>query len=479
MKRPDPNGSGARVGRTGIATKTPTRIATKAHTRVPCPLACAGVALALAWAPAPAHAQTESVVALTGARVLDVASGRYLENATVVVRGERIEAVGNGDVPASAQQIDLSGHTILPGLLDMHTHLTSDPSGGSSDHAMHEWPGYAAIVGAKNARLTLMAGFTTVRNVGGEEFADVALKQAISEGLVPGPRVFTAAHSLGITGGHCDNNGYRPDLFDEPGIEQGIANGPDEVAAAVRYQLKYGADVIKICATGGVLSAGAAVGVPQYTIEEIRSIVETAAMAEKKVAAHAHGNEGIKNAVRAGVASIEHGSILDDEAVALMKEHGTYMVPTMMAFDAVVRGARDGFLTPFSAQKALQIEPHFQNSIRLAIENDVKIAFGSDAGVFPHGTNADEFRLLVEAGMTPDRAIRAATLDAADLLGESADLGAVEAGKLADLIAVRGDPLDDVEALKDVAFVMKGGVVYKRDGVPVEVEPALAGRRGR
>jgi imidazolonepropionase-like amidohydrolase len=361
----------------------------------------------------------------------------------------------------------------------MHTHLTGDPSGGDSDHTMHEWPGYAAIVGAKNARLTLLAGFTTVRNVGGGEFADIALKQAIREGVVPGPRVFAAAHSLGITGGHCDTNGYRPDLFDEPGIERGIANGPEDVAAAVRYQMKYGADVIKICATGGVLSAGDAVGVPQYTIEEIRSIVETAEMAEKKVAAHAHGNEGIKNAVRGGVASIEHGSILDDEAVALMKQHGTYLVPTMMAFDAVVRGARNGFLTPFSARKALEIEPHFQNSIRLALENDVKIAFGTDAGVFPHGTNADEFRLMVEAGMTPARALRAATVDAADLLGRSDDLGSIEAGKLADLIAVAGDPLADVEVLKDVSFVMKGGVVYKQDGVPAEVAPAQAGRRDR
>ncbi len=423
-------------------------------------------------------AQDAPPVAITGARILDVATGTYLEGRTILVRGDRIEAVGPDlDVPADATVEDLSGHVVLPGLLDMHTHLTSDPSGGSSDHRMHEWPGFAAIVGAKNARLTLMAGFTTVRNVGAGEFADVALKQAIERGIVPGPRVFAAAHSLGITGGHCDDNGFRPDLFAEPGIERGIANGPDEVAAAVRYQLKYGADVIKICATGGVLSAGDAVGVPQYSLEEIRSIVETAAMAEKKVAAHAHGTEGIKTAVRAGVASIEHGSILDDEAIALMKERGTYLVPTMMAFDAVVRGARSGFLTPFSARKALEIAPFFENSIRMAIAADVNIAFGTDAGVFPHGTNADEFRLLVEAGMTPTRAIRAATLDAAELLGRSEDLGSVEEGKYADLVAVTGDPLANVETLKDVSFVMKAGVVYKRVGQPVEVTPAQAGRR--
>lgn len=433
----------------------------------------------LQLAAAPLASQEERVVAITGARVLDVAAGSYAEGHTILVRGDRIEAVGpNVDVPADAEIEDLSGHTLMPGFLDMHTHLTGDPSGGSSDHVMHEWPGYAAIVGAKNARLTLMAGFTTVRNVGGGEFADVALKQAIDEGIVPGPRVFSAAHSLGMTGGHCDRNGFRPDMFEEPGIERGIANGPEEVAAAVRYQVKYGADLIKICATGGVLSAGDAVGVPQFTLEEIRSIVETADMAERKVAAHAHGSEGIKTAIRGGVASIEHGSILDDEAVALMKEHGTYLVPTMMAFDAVVRGARDGFLTPFSARKALEIEPHFQSSIRLAIAEGVSIAFGTDAGVFPHGANADEFRLLVEAGMTPARAIRAATMDAAELLGRSADLGSVEPGKYADLVAVRGDPLADVETLKDVSFVMKGGVVHKRGGVPVEVPPAQAGRRG-
>ncbi|HUG01509.1 MAG TPA: amidohydrolase family protein [Longimicrobiales bacterium] len=434
----------------------------------------------LLLAAAPAAAQDGGIVAITGARVLDVSTGSYRDGLTILVRGDRIESVGaDVDVPPEARVEDLSGHSLLPGFIDMHTHLTGDPSGGSFDHALHEWPGYAAIVGAKNARLTLMAGFTTVRNVGGGEFADVALKQAIDEGLVPGPRMFTAAHSLGMTGGHCDTNGFRPDLFEEPGIERGIANGPDDVAAAVRYQVKYGADVIKICATGGVLSAGDAVGVPQFTLEEIRSIVATADMADRKVAAHAHGNEGIKTAIRAGVASIEHGSILDDEAIALMKEHGTYLVPTMMAFDAVVRGARDGFLTPFSARKALEIAPFFENSIRLAIAEDVKIAFGTDAGVFPHGANADEFRLLVEAGMSPARAIRAATADAADLLGRAADLGSVDAGRYADLVAVRGDPLGNVEALKEIAFVMKGGVVHKRGGQPVEVTPAQAGRRGR
>ena len=428
-------------------------------------LSLLAAAPALAQQPRPAPAAR--VVAIRAGRLLDGTGAAPRENVVIVVRGNRVAEVGPGvSVPAGAEVVDLSGWTVMPGFIDMHTHITSDPSNGYADHEVHEFPGYSALVGAKNAHATLLAGFTTIRNLGAAEWADVALRQAVDGGLVPGPRIYTAAHALGSTGSHCDTNDFRPDLRPELGVEEGIANGVDAVRAAVRYQIKYGADVIKVCATGGVLSAGDAVGAPQYSADEMRAIVETAAMSGRRVAAHAHGTEGIKTAIRAGVASIEHGSMLDDEAIALMKERGTYLVPTMMAFDYVVSAARAGRLAPWPAAKALEIAPHAQQGVARAIRAGVPIAFGTDAGVFPHGTNADEFRLLVGAGMTPQHAIEAATREAAKLLGVR-DLGTVEAGKLADLVAVRGDPLADVGILKQVGFVMKDGVVYKRDGMPL------------
>jgi imidazolonepropionase-like amidohydrolase len=425
---------------------------------------------AAAWevAPTPVAAQevkipdSAHVVAIRAGRLIDAVDGQVRENLTIVVRGNRIEAVGRDvRVPSGAERVDLSGYTVMPGFMDMHTHLTS---GGGPDW-FRQWPGYAAIVGVANARKTLLAGFTTVRNVGGREWADVALRDAINNGLVPGPRMFTAGYTLGITGGHCDRNGFRPDVVAvEPGIEQGKFNSPEQARAATNYMIKYGADVIKVCATGGVLSEGDAVGVQQPSFAELKEIVQTASLADRRVAAHAHGTEGIKAAIRAGVASIEHGSMLDDEAIRLLKEHGTYLVPTMMAFENVKERAEKGQLRAGPAKKALEVHPHYRKSIVRAIEAGVPIAFGTDAGVYPHGTNADEFRLLVEVGMSPMQAVLAATREGAKLLGQAKDLGTVEPRKFADLVAVRGNPLEDINLLKRVDFVMKDGFVYKRDG---------------
>lgn len=476
---PGPRPAAPPRARPRASAADPTRFATPTGAAASAVAAAAALLLAPLAAPAgglgaSAAAQeitepdSSRVVAIRAGRLFDGTGAGLREDVTIVVRGDRIAAVG-GDVrvPDGAEVVDLSNRTVLPGLLDLHTHITGDPSGGYTDHRLHEWPGYASLVGAKNARRTLLAGFTTIRNVGADEWASVALRQAVEDGVVPGPRIFTAAHSLGITGGHCDLNGYRPDALEESGVEQGIANSADGFREAVHRQLKYGADLIKFCATGGVLSQGDAVGVQQLTLEEMRALVEAAHMAEAKVAAHAHGLEGIKTALRAGVNTIEHGSMLDEESIRLFRETGAWHVPTMMAFEEVTRAAREGRMTPHSAQKALEIAPHFESSIRRSIEGGVKIAFGTDAGVFPHGRNAEEFALLVEAGMTPAEALVAATGDAARALGQADRLGTVETGKAADLVAVAGDPLEDVTVLEEVDWVMKGGVVYKRDGRPV------------
>jgi imidazolonepropionase-like amidohydrolase len=318
----------------------------------------------------------------------------------------------------------------------------------------------------QHARATLMAGFTTVRNVGASgRFDDLALRKAIDEGWTEGPRIVAAGHSLGIRGGHCDDNGFRPGMFD-PGIEEGIADGPDQVRAAVRYQIKYGADVIKTCATAGVLSEGsAAVGVTQYTFEELKAMVDEASKLGRKVAAHAHGTEGIKIASRAGVSSIEHGSFLDEEGARLMKAHGTYLVPTLSAAEGVERAAKTGVLKGLRAEKALAAAAAVRNAIKLAVVNKVPIAFGTDAGVVPHGGNAHEFQLMVEwGGMSNMDALVAATSNTAKLLGWEKNVGSLTAGKWADIVAVSGDPLKDIRATEKVVFVMKNGVIFKQQG---------------
>lgn len=417
-----------------------------------------------------AQARTPEVTVIRAGQLFDGTSESMRSNVSIVIRGGRITEVGgNVQVPAGAQVIDLSGWTVMPGFIDLHTHLNGDPSRGFTEAQFRNFPGYAAIVGSKNARTTLLAGFTTVQNVGAREFADVALKQAIDRGIVPGPRMFTAGKSLAITGGHCDRGGYRPDLDEEPTWQEGIFNGADEARAAVRYQIKYGADVIKVCGTAGVMSAGTDIGPAQVTFEEMKAVTEVAHMLNRRVTVHAHGKEGILIAVRAGVSSIQHGSVIDDEVIAEMKRHGTYLIPTMMAYDFVSREAQEGRMAPHSAKKALEVTPLARESHRKAIAAGIPIAMGTDAGVYDHGRNADEFRLLVEAGMTPAGALLAATREAANAMGRLDVLGTIERGKFADLVAVKGNPLQQITVLRDVGFVMKEGVVYKRDGVPAEM----------
>jgi len=434
----------------------------------------AGVALAIILAFRAATAQQAApapVIAIRAGTLIDGTGAAPVKNAVIVLQGERIVAAGAGvAVPAGARVIDLSAYTVLPGFIDAHVHLTGHVIGdGDWQHQeLTESPAQRTLLGVAHAQQTLEAGFTTVRNVGADAFTDIALRNAINEGWVPGPRIVAAGISFGINGGHCDGSaGYWDRAVGAtPGgdLASGAADGADEVREAVRYNVKYGADVIKICATGGVLSPTDSVGVQQYTEEEMRAVVEAAHLTERRVAAHAHGTAGIKAAVRAGVTSIEHGSILDAEAVALMKEKGTYLVPTLMAGEQVSALARAGRLPPFIAAKALEIAPRMARSFKMALDGGVKIALGTDAGVFPHGRNGHEFTLMVQGGMTAMQAIQAGTLTAATLLGLEARLGTVAAGKQADLVAVRGDPLADITLLERVDFVVKSGTVFKQDG---------------
>lgn len=417
----------------------------------------AAIAGLTAAAPAPAVAQAADAgpVAITAARMLDVETGRMRAGVFVVVRDGRIESVADR-APSGMRLIDLGDVTLMPGWIDTHVHLTSQLGQGSFMRPVQETDADAALRGVRHARLTAEAGFTTVRNVGAPGFADVALGHAVERGDIVGPHIIGAGHSLGITGGHCDETGWRPGVL-ERDYRSGIADGPWDAARAARYQIKHGAEVIKICATAGVLSFEETVGAQQFTTEEMEAIVQEAARHGMKVAAHAHGTEGIKAAVRAGVASIEHGSILDDEAVRLMKEHGTWLVPTQYLADVI---PLDALPAPIRA-KAEHVLPIMKASFRRAVREGVRIAFGTDAGVYPHGENAREFAAYVAAGMSPLDALRSATTAAAELLGRG-DRGRIAPGLLADLVAVPGDPLRDITVTERPVFVMVGGRIVRQ-----------------
>jgi imidazolonepropionase-like amidohydrolase len=400
-------------------------------------------------------------VVIHAGHLLDVKTGKMLDNVTVVIDGEKITSVSGGGGAQSENQggarvINLPNATLLPGLIDAHTHLTFDPNFGYQELGISIPK--EALIGAKNARITLEAGFTTVRNVGARGYTDIALRDAINEGMVPGPRILASGPALSITGGHCDQN-LLP--YEWHANSDGAADGVEGVQHKVREIIKYGADVIKVCATGGVLSKGDDPRASQYTLEEMKAIVADAHRLGRKVAAHAHGAQGIAWAAEAGVDSIEHGSYIDDAGIAMMKKNGTYLVPTLYLADWMRENAARIGLPAMYAVKMKDVTAVSRQNIKKAFNAGVKIAFGTDAAVYPHGLNAHEFAVYVQIGMTPLQAIQTATVNAADLLGWS-KIGSIESGNFADLIAVNGDPLKDVTLLENPVMVMKGGTVYKQ-----------------
>jgi imidazolonepropionase-like amidohydrolase len=418
----------------------------------------AGAALVSAQPAATPAAQRTLVRA---GHLVDVKTGKVLADETIVVVGDRIESIApTATVKAEATDkvIDLSGLTVLPGLIDVHTHLTMNPD-FDPYLELTSTDAKEAINGVANARTTLLAGITSVRNVGADGFTDVDLRDAINAGQVPGPHMLVSGPPLGITGGHCDEN-LLPIQYHAVG--DGVADGVAAVQHMVRQNIKYGADLIKICATGGVLSKGDDPQASQYTMEELQAIVADAHRLGRKVAAHAHGAQGILWATEAGVDSIEHGSYIDDKGIAALKAHGTYLVPTLYLEDWMIES---GHLPAFYQKKMMDVSAVAKGNIKRAIEAGVKIAMGTDAAVYPHGLNAHELDVYVnQMGMTPLAALQTATTNAADLMGWTAKTGTLEAGKWADVIAVEKNPLEDIRTLEDVKFVMKGGVVYKTPG---------------
>jgi imidazolonepropionase-like amidohydrolase len=435
--------------------------------------ACTAILLAgsAVAAEAPAAPAAPSVTALLCGHLIDTVNGKVLGETTIVIESGRVREVLNGmRAPAGATAIDLKTQTCMPGLIDSHTHLTGQTSRTEYVDRYHWNVADYAIRSTVYARRTLLAGFTTVRNLGDQANESAALRNAINAGIIPGPRIFTAGKAIGSTGGHADpSNGYRQDIAKDFGPADGIINGPEDAVKAVREHYKLGDDVIKIMPSGGVLDEGASGDNSQMTLEEIKAIVATAHDYGFAVAAHAHGAEAIRRAVIGGVDSIEHGTFMDADDMKLMVEHGTYFVPTIIAGDFVARQAKvPGYYPPQVAAKALAIGPLIQATAGRAYKAHVKIAFGTDAAVYPHGENAHEFELMVGAGMPTMYVIQTATVNAAQLLRHDKDLGSIAAGKIADVVAVPGNPIDDISLMKRVSFVMKDGVVYKLNAVPVD-----------